>query len=86
MYTVNGLTLQKEVLVDFANVPNHSSAAHYVAAQSGSYDILTQNYVYGNGLSRTRESALYFATQEVQLLQLCLPYRCLIRFCFLFFV
>ena len=61
----------KKILVDFANVPNHSPTAPHAAA--GSYDILTQNYVYGNGLSRTRESALYFATQEVQLLQLCLP-------------
>ena len=48
--------------VDFANAPNYSSTALHDAAQSGSYDILTQNSVVDVNLSQT----LHIPMQEVR--------------------
>ena len=68
--------------VDFANILNYSSTALHAAAQSGSYDILTQNLVDANRLSQTDASALNIATQEVRLLLFGI-WRCYFCVCFL---
>ena len=52
--------------VDFANAPNYSSTALHDAAQSGSYDILTQNSVVDVNVSQTGTLALHIPTQEVR--------------------
>ena len=74
IYSANGTVIEAKRTVwlpkkvDFANILNYSSTALHAAAQSGSYDILTQNFVDANTLSQTDASALNISTQEVRLL------------------